>query len=428
MTSKQTHPTVDPAFPEEDNVIIEILPGRQKLPKSLQATMPMQVTISARKNKETAKTWTYGVNLALAIDCSVSMNSLSRLSLAKEAAYRIIGQLNSEDKVSVVKFADEAILLTSGHSGGDSAFLCRLIQRLEAGGCTDLHSGWLTGAQAVAANYEECFLNRVILLSDGLANRGVTDKTAIMRHVGEIAETGVSTTLVGLGNGFNEDLMEGMAEAGDGNYHYAEVADDLPARFLRELDEQRQVMGTQVVVNFRSTPGLVIDPPLNNLPKSADGSYRLGNLVAGKSHHLILQVTIPPDLAEPEIEVVVQWLDSKGKKQEKLAVLKQDRVADAEYEKLTEEVGVSLQTALLKCATLKHAAGTALQNKRPGTAQHLLEEAIGLLDEFINCPSAFQMIETLHREQMQIRRGEYGSSQKTLKHQSSRMRYRSEIV
>ena len=405
---------------------IRIQPAKPSLPEGKAASISLMITVTPDA-LAAAKGPAKGVNLALVLDRSGSMAYDSRMAMAKEAAKGIIRQLQAEDKVSLVTFSDHVRVLAGGCPGTDYVTLCHLIDAVDARGCTDLHSGWLNGANEVAENFTEGCINRVILLSDGQTNRGETRESEIIRQVSDLGATGVSTTTVGVGHGFNEDLLQAMAEAGDGNYHYANVAADLPEQFRNELHQQRLMVGTQVKIFFRPAPGVVLQPPINNLTAAEEGGYKLGNLMAGKNHKIVVEALMPPANG-PLLEVVVHWLDANGQRQEKVEPLVMDRVNMATYKTLPSCPDVERQSALLQCAVLKQAAAVALQDSRPESAQHLLQEGVALLTPFGDHAEAAQMAASLRREQDQIDRGEVWSSRKSLKHQSYSMRHRSESL
>jgi Ca-activated chloride channel family protein len=103
----------------------------------------------------------------------------------------------------------------------------RAIRQIETGGSTNLHGGWFKGAEELAPHTRADVTSRVILLSDGCANAGLTDAAAINAQCAEFARAGISTSTYGLGRNFNEDLMIGMARSGQGNTYYGQTADDL---------------------------------------------------------------------------------------------------------------------------------------------------------------------------------------------------------
>ena len=370
---------------------------------------------------------TKGLNLALVLDCSGSMGSRSRMIRAQEAAHEVVNQLRDEDRVSLVTFSDTVTVMASGVSGTNRDQLHTMIHGIETSGSTNLHAGWLTGAQEVAKHFAQGALNRVVLLSDGMANRGVTQATQILEHVAALNRTGISTTTVGVGLSFNENLLQSMAENGDGNYHFAENAEGLPAMFAAELCEQRQIVGTQVVVRFRKSRGVLVQQPLNDLPTTKMGGFKLGNLVCGKTHKLVFDAILPPSgHTDPLIEVLVEWRDVSGDVQESTATICLPRIADNDYEGLNSDATVTLERCLLECASLKQQAAEALTFCLVDRALTLLNRALALLHPFVRDENVGRMAKSIQWQRQQIRRGEVNASAKALKHESSRQRRKSE--
>jgi len=368
-----------------------------------------------------------GLNLALVLDCSGSMGTHSRMARARQAANEVISQLRDEDRVSLVTFSDTVTVLASGVPGSNQEQLHAMIQGIQTGGPTNLHSGWLTGAQEVAKHFTRGALNRVVLLSDGMANRGVTQATLILEHVAALNRTGISTTTVGVGLGFNENLLQGIAEAGDGNYHFAEKAETLLTMFAAELSEQRQIFGTQVVLRFCKAPGVLVQPPLNDLPTTKKGRFKLGNLVHGKTHKIVFDAILPPhSLMEPAIEVLIEWRDVHDELKELTIPISLPRIADNDYEDLDSATKVMLERGLLQCATLKREAAEALSFGLIDRAQMLLNHALEILQPFNGDENAGRMMRSIHWQRQQVRRGELESTIKSLKHESSRQRRKSE--
>ena len=101
---------------------------------------------------------------------------------------------------------------------------------------TNLHGGWFQGAETLAPHTKDDVTSRVILLSDGCANHGLTDPDQIYAQCADLARAGVSTSTYGLGHGFNEELMIGMARHGQGSSYYGQTADDLMDPFREEFE------------------------------------------------------------------------------------------------------------------------------------------------------------------------------------------------
>jgi Ca-activated chloride channel family protein len=105
------------------------------------------------------------------------------------------------------------------------------LEQIHPGGTTALHDGWLKGAELLAPLSNKDQMCRVILLSDGQANEGIVDQDQIAEQVRALANAGVTTTTVGIGVGFNEELMTAIANAGQGNAWYGQRAEDLAESF-----------------------------------------------------------------------------------------------------------------------------------------------------------------------------------------------------
>jgi Ca-activated chloride channel family protein len=170
--------------------------------------------------------------------------------------------------------------------------LKRTIARIVEGGSTDLHGGWLTGAESLAPHTAKDVLSRVILLSDGCANHGLTEVPQIARHVSELAHAGVTTSTYGLGRHFNEALMVEMARAGRGNSYYGQTAQDLMDPFVEELDLLAALCARNVRLRLATAPG-VSATVLNEYPVMPDGAVRLPDLAYGGEAWALVQVTVP---------------------------------------------------------------------------------------------------------------------------------------
>lgn len=344
---------------------------------------------------------------------------------AKQAAHHLIDQLNAGDQLSVVTFGSEVGVLASAVPGHNRELLHDLIDTVRVSGQTNLHGGWLAAAHEVAAHYRQGFLNRVILVSDGMANRGLCDNTQVAEHVASLSRNGVSTTTLGVGEDFNEVLLEAMAEAGDGNYHYAPTAEQMPTLFQEELKEQRLVIGSRA--KFRVVQralGVRVLTPLNQLREGPHGCYQLGNLVAGKNQSLVFDVIVPQELPpdQPLLTVELEWRDADGCAQAVTCEWSPQRVAEAVYAQLPANETVVLERCLLVASQCKRLAAEALDLRQLFAAMRQFETAIAVLESVAHHAAAVRMIESLKRLQVQAREGEFAHSSKQAKYESSRHR------
>jgi Ca-activated chloride channel family protein len=163
--------------------------------------------------------------LSLVVDRSGSMCGQPLHEALKCVEY-IAGCMTPKDQISVVVYDDDVQVLMPLGPVTSMEAMKRLLSSVDDGGSTNLFGGWEAGARQLEKG-QDSNISRVILLSDGQANHGLLEQDAIEQHCREWLAKGVSTTTVGLGRGFNEDLMIGMAKAGGGQQYYGQTAADL---------------------------------------------------------------------------------------------------------------------------------------------------------------------------------------------------------
>lgn len=173
------------------------------------------------------------INVALVLDRSGSMAG-APLEAAKDAATRFAGFLSAQDRLTIIAF-DEQVRTVYGPGPGGAPEALAAIARLQPGGSTNLSGGWLEGRRAVAEGLVEG-TNRVVLLTDGQANVGIVQAPLLAGLAGGGRNERVSTTCIGFGAGFSEDLLRGMSEAGGGNFWYVEQADQMAPVFQGEIE------------------------------------------------------------------------------------------------------------------------------------------------------------------------------------------------
>ena len=165
------------------------------------------------------------LHLALVIDRSGSMSG-QPLEEAKRCAEFVLDGLQSTDQLSVVVYDSDVQTVVPATPLTNRDPIRRAIRSVHSGGMTDLHGGWFQGAETLAPHTKEDVTSRVILLSDGCANEGLTDPDQIYAQCADFARAGVSTSTYGLGDSFNEELMIGVARHGQGSSYYGRTADD----------------------------------------------------------------------------------------------------------------------------------------------------------------------------------------------------------
>jgi Ca-activated chloride channel family protein len=222
------------------------------------------------------------INVALVLDRSGSMSG-EPLAAARDAALRFASFLTARDRLSVVAFDDDVDLLFGPGPGNDPAAE-RAIRRITERGSTNLSGGWIEGHRQVSRGLLQG-TNRVILLTDGQANEGIVDPQALRSLAIGAAENRVSTTCIGFGPAFNEDLLQAMAEGGNGRFWYVENPDQMTGSFEGEVEGlvslAAQNLSVEVTLTHPGVAGVTIVPELP-AQRTDDGAWRvkLGDLYA----------------------------------------------------------------------------------------------------------------------------------------------------
>jgi Mg-chelatase subunit ChlD len=225
------------------------------LPKG-RATASLQVGIctSRPKRDRDAKP----VNLCLVIDQSGSMGDAKKMEFVKKGLELFVDALTESDLLSIVVFHDDAHVLRPASAVGDPRVVIDLIRTLQPQGSTNLHAGLMLGYAEVRKNIGTRRSHKVILLSDGQANRGVVDPERIAADSREFNEAGIDLATVGIGLAYNDALMSRLAAAGRGTYHFLDSAEGIERTFLTELNSLLEKVGRQASVRVQLAEGVTL--------------------------------------------------------------------------------------------------------------------------------------------------------------------------
>lgn len=236
------------------------------------------------------------VNLAFVIDRSGSMAG-QKLELAKRAVVDAIGRLDEGDRFTVVAYDDDVqvVVESTRATGTDRHAAIDRIRGLQSGSSTNLSGGWLAGCEQVAARPDPVAVNRVLLLTDGLANRGITDPEQLRIHAGELRARGISTTTFGVGTDFDEGLLQAMADAGGGHFYFIAHAAQIHDHIASEVGETLEVVARDVVLELVAAEGVVLETisPHHLVAGRQHAAVRLGDLVADQVMEVVLRLTFP---------------------------------------------------------------------------------------------------------------------------------------
>lgn len=261
------------------------------------------------------------LNLSLVIDRSGSMAG-DKINYTRHAAQFLVQHLGSRDILSIVLYNDKVETLLPPEPVQRKDAINQQIDGIRVFGTTNLSGGWLEGCTQVATNQSPDYLNRVILMSDGLANRGVTDTPTLVSMALQKQDEGISTTAMGLGNDFNEDLMMEIAHAGGGAFYFIESPEVTPVIFKEELSGLLNVVGQNLTISITTTDHVSLVNQLNAYPMSSDSttlSYRLGDIFGDEVKTLVLELSIPAMKSIGEAQIATlrfEYDEIKGDKTE----------------------------------------------------------------------------------------------------------------
>ena len=236
------------------------------------------------------------VNVAFVLDRSGSMNG-SKIELARRAVDHALRLLRSDDRFALVVYDSEIdVVVESTPATHDACEHARArLASIEARDSTDLCGGWLAGCEQMARYIEGQGLGRGLLLTDGLANQGVTDREEIVAHARELRRRGVVTSTFGVGADFDERLLQQMADAGAGHFYFIERAEQIPDLLASELGETLEVVASGVTLTIETPTGLHAEV-LNQFPSTREPdrlTIQIGDLVSGQELSLVTRLDFP---------------------------------------------------------------------------------------------------------------------------------------
>lgn len=398
-----------------DTLRLKLEPDRDVVLKGSAQEVVIKIDLeAASKPKKTKRT---PLNLAVVLDRSGSMTG-AKLEQAKQAATLLVDRLSSDDAFSMITYSDSSQVLVSARRVEDKSSLRRSISRIEASGSTALYAGVKSGASQLKEYLSDRRINRVILLSDGLANVGPSS-TAELRRLGhELAADGIAVTTIGLGDDYNEDLMAGLAEASDANYYYVRDTEKLPQIFAKELGELMTIAAREVQIEVICPRGVKPIGFIGRSEKFADqrATVKLSHFTAGQNRNLFLRCVV--DDEAPELATVrVHYTDEiEGGIQSADAVARIRFTTDTAAAERSVNAAIVAEKELFFNAVRKdEALADADAGNYREAASKLRTQALILESNYVNAPAPLQKqfrneSDNLRRRSEELERGNYAPS------------------
>lgn len=262
-------------------------------------------------------------NIAIVLDKSGSMAG-EKLESAKQAARMAVNLLNENDIISIISYDSTVNVLVPATKVSDKKAINRAIDRMRSNGKTALFAGVSKGAAEVRKFLDKDRVNRVILLSDGQANVGPSSPSQLGDLGASLSKDGITVTTIGLGTGYNEDLMANLAGFSDGNHAFVKDAEDLEKIFKYEFGDVLSVVAQDVEIIIQCKNGI---KPIRILGR--DGTIlgqtvktNMSQLYSEQEKFVLIEVEVPAGKAKQQVslaDVSVAYQNMQSKKQDRLA-------------------------------------------------------------------------------------------------------------
>ena len=268
------------------NKILQGSDGRVTLALQLQAADDFGLTPTESSH----------VDMVIVLDRSGSMKG-RKISDARKAVINLLSNLSANDRFALITYSDSVQYVSALEkvTADHRRRLESLIHRITAGGGTNLGAGLQAGINLLVSATRNTNTGKVILISDGLANKGITDSIRLGQMAGVAFEEEFAVSTVGVGHEFNEQLMTAIADRGAGNYYYLENPMAFAEVFQKELFYSKTTVAANVSIAF----------PLNREISLVDASgyaieihndhavFYPGDLRSGQTRKLFLTLQVP---------------------------------------------------------------------------------------------------------------------------------------
>ncbi len=270
--------------------LLTVTPSHQLFYQGPSQDYYLMINLAGPPQKESVR---LPLNLSIVIDRSGSMGDRNKMTYVKSAAKTFIRSLGREDRVSIVDYDDKITILAEPTLVGDHReALIAKIDTLFPRDATNLAGGMMQGAALVERFLSNQTINRVLLLSDGLANVGVSKRPEVQNLAQKLGGKGIQVTTFGVGTDFDEDMMSGIADASAGNYYFIESPTQVAGIFEKERNALTTVCAknTRLEVNLRNAVDLVEVYGYSYQTDQGKIVVSLPDLYSGQNQKIILKL------------------------------------------------------------------------------------------------------------------------------------------
>jgi len=240
-----------------------------------------------------------GQAVQIVLDRSGSMDG-QPLESAKGSLLKLIDRLAPQDSFGLVAFDDSALVTAPTRTMADHHLpsLRKAIREMHTGGSTDISAGYLMGLRELT-RVQAVGGSTLLLISDGHANAGEQDPKFFAEVATKSATQKVTTSTIGLGSGYDETILEALAQGGGGAHRFAGTIDEAVGAIAAEVDDLLDKTIVNAVLRITPTPAMSGAPVIEiiqRLPHWMDGStyvIQLGDLYSGENRRFVIDLDVP---------------------------------------------------------------------------------------------------------------------------------------
>jgi Ca-activated chloride channel homolog len=303
------------------------------------------------------------LNLSLVLDKSGSMSGM-KLERVKEASSLLASKLDERDLLSLTLF-DSGVRTVFGPQpmGEGIDRFQQVLRGVSAGSNTFLSGGYMEGCECARRNLADGRVTRVVLLTDGQANEGITDIRDLAGLAGRMLEDGISTSTIGVGDGFNEELIAGMAESGGGSTYYMTEAAEAESIFGEELGDLFRQSARSCTVRFSQAGASKSWDCLSTYKRLKGDTFLIGSMAGLQRRVFVIEIRIVPTGEGPVdlgvFDVKAEVPDGEGFRELNISFpVEVQSVGEEAFSRARPDPEVTLEAALL---TMSLARSQALQ-------------------------------------------------------------------
>lgn len=335
------------------------------------------------------------INLSIAVDVSGSMSTYlnshgfhfqsltknlgdKKIDLVKKSLKNLVNLLNDDDIVSLISFNEiSTVVFEASELKDNKNSLIESIDSLYPSGMTDILNGWLSSVKEVSKNLSNDYINEVMIFSDGCITSGINDIETILNHTKSISDQGIITSTFGMGNDFNEILMQQMSEYGNGNSHFIKNDDDFLNKINIEFNDISNISAKNVKFQIKEKKGVKIKEDFSQFSKDDNGLYILPSFINDKNIDLFFSFSYNLNKIKNNhfFDISIFYDDIDGNHCKKEFKIKFDICEKNEWTKLEKNIEAEEKLILLNSSKYKDDAIKELNKGNFDKMKNILREA-----------------------------------------------------